>query len=71
MSGMAEDKKKLWWWCSFKHIDKMLSKNVKIHRNIEKSIDSAQEWRSGDPDTLLGPASSLHHFQGNFFLFFF
>lgn len=66
MSGMAEGKKKLWWYSSFKHIDKMLSKNVKIHRNIEKSIDNAQEWISGDPITFLSPASPLHHFHGNF-----
>lgn len=66
MSGMAEGKKKLWWCSSFKHIDKMLSKNVKIHRNMEKSIDNAQERRSGDPITFLGPALPLHHFHGNF-----
>lgn len=66
MSGMAEGKEKLWWYSSFKHIDKMLSKNVKIHRNIDKSIDNAQEWISGDPITFLGPASPLHHFHSNF-----
>lgn len=45
-SGKAtsEDKEKL-WWCSFQHIEKMLSKNIKIHRNIEKSIETAQGWR--------------------------
>lgn len=42
--AMSEDKEKL-WWCSFQHIEKMLSKNVKIHRNIEKSTETAQGWR--------------------------